>query len=108
VHRCNRCAGLWCKPEVVVAMKREWMAEVEIDIGDPKIGAKLNELGDVECPEGHGVMEKKVDERQTHIWYEACNTCDGMFFDAGEVTDLKYDTFMDRVRDFLKGKRPTD
>jgi hypothetical protein len=28
-----------------------------------------------------------------------------MFFDAGEFTDLKYDTLMDRVRDFVKGSR---
>ena len=48
-----------------------------------------------------------ADERQTHIWYEACAECGGMFFDAGEFTDLKYDTFMDRLRDLLKGKRPS-
>jgi hypothetical protein len=29
-----------------------------------------------------------------------------MYFDAGEFTDLKYDTLMDRVRDFVKGARP--
>ena len=87
-------------------MKREWMAEVQVDIGDPKVGATLDKLDEVSCPEGHGVMDRTADERQTHIWYEVCRTCDGMYFDAGEVTDLKYDTFMDRVRDVIKGKRP--
>ena len=50
-------------------------------------------------------MEKKTDEHQTHIWFEACPECGGMFFDAGEFTDLKYDTLMDRIRDFVKGPR---
>ena len=106
VHRCTDCAGLWCKPEVVVQIRREWMAEAELDIGDPKVGKQLNALDDIECPLGHGKMLKTSDARQTHIWYEACATCDGMFLDAGEITDLKFDTFLDRVRDFLKGRRP--
>ena len=29
-----------------------------------------------------------------------------MYFDAGEFSDLKRDTFLDRIRDFLKGPRP--
>lgn len=105
-HRCNSCAGLWCKPEVVVEVQREWMAEAELDIGDPKIGKALDALDNIQCPEGHGLMQKTADDKQTHIWFEACATCDGMFFDAGEITDLKFDTFLDRVRDFLKGRRP--
>ncbi len=105
VHRCNQCAGLWCQPSVVVAMKREWMAEAALDIGDPKIGAKLDSIENVQCPIGHGPMLKTADEKQTHIWYEACETCGGVFFDAGEFTDLKYETFMDRVRALVKGER---
>lgn len=106
VHRCNSCAGLWCQPEVVLQVHREWMAEVELDIGDPEIGEQLDALDNIQCPEGHGLMQKLADDRQTHIWFEACSTCDGMFFDAGEITDLKFDTFLDRVRGFLKGRRP--
>lgn len=87
-------------------VRREWMAEAELDVGDPKIGQQLDTLDDIQCPDGHGQMQKMADERQTHIWYEACATCDGMFFDAGEITDLKFDTFLDRVRGFLKGRRP--
>ena len=43
---------------------------------------------------------------QTHIWFESCSQCEGMYFDAGEFSDLKRDTFLDRIRDFLKGQRP--
>jgi Zn-finger nucleic acid-binding protein len=105
VHRCSECGGLWCKPEPLLEMKREWMSEAVLDSGDPKLGKALDQIEDIKCPEDGTLMAKTADERQTHIWYESCPTCDGMFFDAGEFTDLKYDTLMDRVRDFVKGRR---
>lgn len=108
VHRCTDCGGLWCKPDVLLEMKKEWMSEAVLDSGDPKLGEALDQLDDIKCPEDGTLMEKVADERQIHIWYESCPTCDGMFFDAGEFTDLKYDTLMDRVRGFVKGRRPDD
>ena len=105
VHRCTECGGLWCKPEPLLEMKREWMSEAVLDSGDPKLGKALNQIEDIKCPEDGSLMEKTADDRQTHIWYESCPPCDGMFFDAGEFTDLKYDTLMDRVRDFVRGRR---
>lgn len=86
-------------------MKREWMAEAAIDTGDPRIGRKLDKFDDIDCPLGHGRMEKVSDEDQTHVWYERCATCGGLFLDAGELTDLKYVTLMDKLRDLLKGNR---
>jgi Zn-finger nucleic acid-binding protein len=115
VPRCSDCGGLWCKPDVLLAMKKEWMSESALDIGDPKLqpGDALasllgtsTHLDEIKCPEDGTLMEKVADENQTHIWYESCPTCDGMFFDAGEFTDLKFNTLMDRVRDLFKGRRP--
>ncbi len=114
-RRCSDCGGLWCKPDVVSNMKKEWMSEAVLDSGDPKLqpGDALasllgtsTRLDEIECPEDKTLMEKVADEKQTHIWYESCPQCDGMFFDAGEFTDLKFDTLMDRVRDLFKGQRP--
>jgi uncharacterized protein len=107
VQRCTDCGGLFCKPAVLVEMKKEWMADAVLDTGDAKLGQALNKLDDVNCPECGTRMDKVSDERQTHIWFEQCPSCEGMFFDAGEFSDLKYDTFMDRVRGLLRGKRPT-
>jgi len=42
---------------------------------------------------------------QPHIWLEQCPACEGVFFDAGEFTDLRYHTVADWARDFLKGPR---
>jgi uncharacterized protein len=106
VHRCNECHGLWCKPEVLVEMKREWMADAVLDSGDPSVGEKYNSMDEVDCPECGARMEKTADERQIHIWFERCPNGHGIFLDAGEFTDLKYDTFMDRIRGLIRGRRP--
>lgn len=106
VHRCDTCAGLFCKPDVLVEMKKEWMSEAVLDVGDPKVGSKLDKVADIHCPECDSVMEKTADEKQSHIWYEVCPNCDGLWLDAGEFTDLKFDTLMDRLRSLVKGKRP--
>ncbi len=105
VDRCSDCGGLWCKPEVLLEMKKEWMSEAVLDAGDPRLGKAMNKVDDVKCPECGVTMDKVADEKQTHIWYETCPKCSNMFFDAGEFTDLKYDTFMDRIRDVVRGRR---
>ena len=106
VHRCNECGGLFCKPDVLLEMKREWMSEVVLDSGSAKVGQELNKLGDINCPECGIQMEKAADAKQTHIWFESCAQCEGIYFDAGEFSDLKYDTFIDRIRDLVRGQRP--
>jgi hypothetical protein len=45
-------------------------------------------------------MKKMSDPVQTHIKYEACEE-HGLYFDAGEFTDYKYETLMDIFRDFV-------
>ncbi|HEX7038240.1 MAG TPA: zf-TFIIB domain-containing protein [Pseudomonadales bacterium] len=105
VHRCSDCGGLFCKPDVLLEMKKEWMADAVLDSGDPRMGKALDKVGDINCPNCNVPMEKTADERQTHIWFETCPQCKGVFLDAGEFTDLKYDTFMDRIRDLVRGRR---
>ena len=108
VHRCEDCAGLFCKPDVLMEMKREWMSEIVLDTGSVKVGHQHNSVGDIDCPECGIPMDKTFDASQKHIWFEQCMQCEGMYFDAGEFSDLKHDTFIDRIRDFLVGERPLD
>ncbi len=105
IHRCNLCAGLWCKPEELTKMRGEWMSEVELDSGDPRTGARLNKVEDIRCPVCGIALDKESDPKQTHIWYESCPEGHGIFLDAGEFTDLKFTTFIDVVRDMLTRKR---
>lgn len=105
VHRCSDCGGLFCKPDVLLEMKKEWMSDAVLDSGNPRMGKALDKVGDINCPNCNVPMEKTADERQTHIWFETCPNCSGVFLDAGEFTDLKYDTFMDRIRGLVRGRR---
>ena len=74
------------------------MSEAVLDTGNPAVGSRLNKAVNVACPEGHGLMQKKTDPDQTHICYEECTTCHGIFLDAGEFTDLKFKTLVDWLR----------
>ena len=50
-------------------------------------------------------MEKVSDAKQTHIWLEVCPRCDRVFLDAGEFSDLKYETLSDRIKGLLQWRR---
>jgi Zn-finger nucleic acid-binding protein len=50
-------------------------------------------------------MDKIEDLDQPHIWIENCAVCGGIFFDAGELTDLKEKTLSDWFKRFTKGSR---
>ena len=69
------------------------------------MGREYDKIDDIECPVCHVAMEKITDPVQTHIWMEMCPSCDRVFLDAGEFSDLKYETFMDKVKGMLRRKR---
>lgn len=103
-QRCNDCGALWCLPATLLQMKEEWMSEF-LDSGDPKLGKKYDKMTDVPCPGCQSPMLSAPDPQQTHIMLESCSTCSGILFDAGEFTDWKYDTFMDRIRDLVARRK---
>ncbi len=104
VDRCTSCQGIWF--DLGEADKlREFKGSEQVDTGDPLVGKKMNEAGTIDCPRCHTRMIRMVDPRQTHIWYEGCSVCNGMFLDAGEFRDLKKETFLDRIRDLLTCER---
>ena len=81
------------------------MVETFLDIGSKSIGKKFDKVDDIQCPHCDVPMDKIVDPEQTHIWMEACPSCERIFLDAGEFTDLKYETFSDKIKNLLKGRR---
>lgn len=104
VHRCTDCKGLWFDSSV-----RERLAALPgsegIDSGDRRIGRSHDGLGRVRCPTCDTPLIRMVDARQPHIWYESCQVCGGVFFDAGEFRDYKDHTFLDFFRDLFRGER---
>ena len=83
----------------------QWMAESFLDVGAPSLGKKYDKIDDIDCPVCGVGMDKIEDPVQTHIWMESCPKCARVFLDAGELTDLKYETFSDKFKNLLKGKR---
>jgi NAD-dependent SIR2 family protein deacetylase len=74
-----------------------------IDTGASGVGREWNALADVSCPSCGSSMVRTVVPEQPHIEIERCPACEGVFFDAGELTDLRYVTLVDFIR---KLRRP--
>ena len=104
IDRCTACKGIWfdaLEEETLAAMAGSEM----IDVGDPEVGAKLDDVDHIDCPVCRTEMIRMVDPRQSHIWYESCKVCYGVFFDAGEFSDIKVRTFLDRLRSVFTRER---
>lgn len=101
IERCTGCYGLFCKWHTLEELRDEWLADTVLDKGSAAVGAKHNEMKDIPCPECGATMDRIQDSEQTHITLDSCSGCDGVFLDAGELTDIKSVTLMDHVRRLL-------
>ena len=104
IDRCTNCQGMWFDHGEAEKLKDKWMGDA-LDTGDANEGKKWDSVEDIACPRCGKDMEKSADPNQTHIWYEVCPE-HGMFRDAGEFTDYKYETLLDKFRGLITGKRP--
>lgn len=102
LHRCIGCLGLWFDELVKDDLVKMEGAE-SIDIGAEQVDQNYNEVRDIICPacEHDQQMIPMVDKDQFHIKYEACPSCYGLFFDAGEFSDLKEHTVVERFRQMM-------
>ena len=86
-------------------MEAEHLQSIEgsesVDIGDPKDGKHFNAIRQIDCPACHTRMITMVDREQSHIHFESCKVCYGVFFDAGEFKDSKTKTALDYLRDLM-------
>ena len=99
VDRCKNCHGIWFDIGEAEALKDKWMSDY-VDSGDPGVGRDHKKIRDIDCPRCGKRMQELSDPLQIHIQYEACDE-HGMYFDAGEFTDYKYETLMDIFRGFV-------
>ncbi len=104
VDRCKGCGGIFFD-----ILKHEELKKIAgseaIDNGDPMKGMENDPIDEYDCPKCQAVMVRLVDADQTHIWYEACSQCYGVFFDAGEFKDFKEESFVDRLQSALTRPR---
>ncbi|HKJ18705.1 MAG TPA: zf-TFIIB domain-containing protein [Xanthomonadales bacterium] len=99
LDQCTNCKGMWFDIGEAEILKDKWMSDF-IDSGDPEVGKTHNEIQDIDCPRCGKRMKVLSDPKQPHIQYEACQD-HGMYLDAGEFTDYKYETMMDTFRSFI-------
>jgi Zn-finger nucleic acid-binding protein len=98
VERCADCGGLWFD-RLEDKAQRDFAAE--IDTGDAARGARFNAVDRISCPKCPNTpMTRMVDNDQPHIWFEACPSCNGRFFDAGEFRDLSETSLSDFLKKF--------
>lgn len=104
--QCRSCGGLWFD-----VLEAEELADhkgaADIDTGNAKEGAKMNENWEIKCPTCKVRMLPVQDVEQPHIQLETCPACHGTFFDAGEFKDFCEETFMDRIKDRRVKKHST-
>ena len=101
VMRCTACCGLYCEQQTLHQLRDEWLSDTVLDTGSAAMGAKHNEMLDITCPGCSATMDRVQDDGQTHITLDICPACDGVFLDAGELTDIKSVTLMDHIRRLL-------
>ncbi|HBB33265.1 MAG TPA: hypothetical protein DDZ80_16675 [Cyanobacteria bacterium UBA8803] len=104
VDRCTDCQGIWFDSMEAQHLK-EIKGSEEIDTGDPQIGTKFDTIADINCPKCKTKMTKMVDLKQSHIWYEKCPVCYGIWFDAGEFKDYKEEGITDIFKSIFSRER---
>lgn len=103
--RCDACGGFWFdgREHEVLAQTRIYVDK--FDSSDPRVGAKMNKMRDIDCPVCHTRMMKLSVPEQLHIQYESCPVCHGSFFDAGELKDFASFSIGEQIKAFFDGFR---
>jgi Zn-finger nucleic acid-binding protein len=104
VDRCPNCKGIWFEQFEKEKLKALRGSE-SVDIGDRAKGTKYSQVNEIDCPVCHTRMTKMVDVKQSHIWYESCPVCYGVFFDAGEFRDYKKESWFDFFKTLVTKER---
>lgn len=108
VDRCTGCNGIWFDFHEEAKLKEMWGSQqIEGSKPPPAVARRLNTLPFVSCPrcDGNIEMTRLVVNSQSHIWYESCPSCRGIFFDAGEFADFRRYTPLDILRNMLAPPR---
>jgi len=100
IDRCTGCGGLWF--DMLEHEHLKGIAGSErIDSGDAARGRQQDQVRKVNCPRYKTGMIGMVFPGQTHIHYEMCSVCHGVYLDAGEFADFKQVSLSERVKHIL-------
>ena len=96
VDRCANCGGVWFDFSEIEQLKQLQGSE-SIDAGTAEEGRKRDAQSPVHCPRDQARLIPMVDIAQPHVWFESCPVCHGVYLDAGEFSDLKDLTLLERL-----------
>lgn len=97
VDRCTGCQGIWFDMLEHEDLKQLAGSEA-IDTGSAEAGRVQDGKTRIQCPVCAVPLIHMVVAGQPHIGYEACTVCYGLYFDAGEFTDFRQETFAETWR----------
>lgn len=111
VDRCVKCGGIWldCGELDRIMKTKGGLKRVigGVDAGPATESTRRHVLSGVKCPRDASRLITMVDRKQTHVEYEACTVCGGIFMDCGELKDLGQYTLGERLAGLLPKKRAT-
>lgn len=100
LDRCPHCGGIWLDhKELEMGLAVDSKALKDLDVGGTTRGVGAHAIRC--CPRDKALLVTIVDPKQSHIRYEKCTICGGMFLDAGELRDLSEFTLAERIRELL-------
>ena len=105
IDRCTSCKGIWFDMLEHEDLKNISGSEA-IDTGSPDVGTEQDGKYRISCPVCKEPLIRMVVSAQPHISYEACTVCYGVYFDAGEFTDFREETFAESWRSVFGKPRP--
>ncbi len=101
VHKCQSCGGLWLDAIAKERLLADRKAVKSIDTNPAAVGKRLDDVTDILCPLDHSAMIRRGEPGQRQVHYESCTVCGGVFFDAGELTELSKVSLGKRLRSLL-------
>lgn len=99
--KCDGCAGLLMSELAFEELRNTWLSESIVDPVPFPVGRAVDEITKIICPVCEAEMTTLVDPQQSHVCLDCCQSCELLYFDAGEFTDLKQLTLMDYIWSFL-------
>ncbi len=104
VDRCKSCFGMWFDVnELQDILKLK--GGTAVDIGNEWEFKNSSQIEDYSCPEDGFKMIKMVDPKQSHVWYESCGHCKGIFLDATELKKLNERTLVSLFKSITAPER---
>lgn len=108
VDRCRKCQGIWFDC-LEAEQLRELQGSESLDVGNSIAESQSDRIPQqINCPRCHLKMMQILDLDQHALWYEKCQKCNGIWFDAGEFKKFKQNfqtkSVFDRARQVFRSK----